>query len=154
LKSWLSLSLSKISCFLMEPEGSSPCSQKFATGTYPEPVESSSSHQPVSLRSFFHCLGRAKESVQVRGALKHFVKIKNYYGEVLSAPRPTPKLEDQPLSAVLDCLFNIFAATLRTRRTSLHPQPEDRHAVVTRDPPRRWKFKSYSSELLCQLVIW
>jgi hypothetical protein len=29
----------------------------------------------------------------------------------LLAPRPTPKLEDHPLSAVRDCLFNIFAAT-------------------------------------------
>jgi len=43
----------------------------------------------------------------------------------MSAPRPTPKLEDHPLSAVHDCLFNIFAATLHTQRTSLHPQPED-----------------------------
>jgi hypothetical protein len=39
LKSWLSLSLSKISCFLMEPEGSLPCSQKPATVPYPEPAE-------------------------------------------------------------------------------------------------------------------
>jgi len=51
LKSWLSLSLSKISCFLMEPEGSSPCSQKPATGSYPEPVESSLPHWSLSLRS-------------------------------------------------------------------------------------------------------
>jgi hypothetical protein len=29
------------------------------------------------------------------------------------------------LPAVRDCLFSIFAATLRNRRTSLHPQPED-----------------------------
>jgi hypothetical protein len=29
----------------------------------------------------------------------------------LLAPRPTPKLEDYPLSAVRDCLFSIFAAT-------------------------------------------
>jgi hypothetical protein len=28
----------KISCFLMEPEGSLPCSQKPATGPYPEQV--------------------------------------------------------------------------------------------------------------------
>jgi hypothetical protein len=41
------------------------------------------------------------------------------------SPTPNPKLEHHPLSAVRDCLFNIFAATLRTRRTSLHPQPED-----------------------------
>jgi hypothetical protein len=35
----------------------------------------------------------------------------NFYGELL-APQRTPKLEDHPLSAVLDCLFNIFAANL------------------------------------------
>jgi hypothetical protein len=29
------------------------------------------------------------------------------------------------LSAVRDCLFNVFAATLRIWRPSLHPQPED-----------------------------
>jgi hypothetical protein len=32
------------------------------------------------------------------------------------APRPTPKLEDHTLSAVRDCLFNIFAATLHIWR--------------------------------------
>jgi hypothetical protein len=37
-----------------------------------------------------------------------------FYGEELLAPRPTPKLEDHPLSAVRDCLINIFAATLHT----------------------------------------
>jgi len=35
-------------------------------------------------------------------------------GEELLAPRPTPKLEDHTFSAVCDCLFNIFAATLHT----------------------------------------
>jgi hypothetical protein len=35
-----------------------------------------------------------------------------YDTEELLAPRPTPKLEDHPLSAVCDCLFNIFTATL------------------------------------------
>jgi len=34
------------------------------------------------------------------------------YGEDLLASRPTPKLEDYPLSAVRDCLFNIFATIL------------------------------------------
>jgi len=43
----------------------------------------------------------------------------------LSAPRQAPKLEDHPVSAVRDCLFSIFAATLRIRRSSLHPQPKD-----------------------------
>jgi hypothetical protein len=38
-----------------------------------------------------------------------------FYGELLP-PRPTPKLEDHPLSAVRDCLFNIFAAALQNWR--------------------------------------
>jgi hypothetical protein len=33
-----------------------------------------------------------------------------FYGGKLLAPRPTPKLKGQPLSAVRDCLFNIFAS--------------------------------------------
>jgi len=33
------------------------------------------------------------------------------YGEEMLAPRPNPKPDDYPLSAVCDCLFNIFAAT-------------------------------------------
>jgi hypothetical protein len=32
-----------------------------------------------------------------------------FHREALLAPRPTPKLEDHPLSAVSDCLFNLFA---------------------------------------------
>jgi hypothetical protein len=36
----------------------------------------------------------------------------------LLAPRPTPKLEEHPLSDVRDCLFNIFAVTLQNWRAS------------------------------------
>jgi hypothetical protein len=35
-----------------------------------------------------------------------------FYSVELLAPRPTPKLEEHLLSAVRDCLLNIFAATL------------------------------------------
>jgi hypothetical protein len=64
------------------------------------------------------CLGRlSKESVQVRGILFTFVTGLFFYGELL-APRPPPKLEDHPLSAVRDCLFNILAAALQNWRTS------------------------------------
>jgi len=38
----------------------------------------------------------------------------SFYGVQLSAPCPTPKLQDHPLSAVHDCLFNTFTATLHT----------------------------------------
>ena len=35
-----------------------------------------------------------------------------FHGQGLIAPRPTPKLEDHPSSAVRGCLFNLFTATL------------------------------------------
>jgi hypothetical protein len=35
-----------------------------------------------------------------------------FYGEELLALRPTLKLEGHSFSAVCDCLFNVFAATL------------------------------------------
>jgi hypothetical protein len=41
-----------------------------------------------------------------------------FYSEELLTPRPTPKLEDHPLSAVRDCLLNIFAATIHIWRPS------------------------------------
>jgi hypothetical protein len=40
----------------------------------------------------------------------------SFYGEELLASRPTRKLEDHLLSAVRDCLFDIFAATLHAWR--------------------------------------
>jgi hypothetical protein len=41
-----------------------------------------------------------------------------FYGEELLAPRPTPYLEDHPLSAIRYRLFGIFAATLHSWRPS------------------------------------
>jgi hypothetical protein len=46
------------------------------------------------------------------------------YPEELLAPRPTPKPEDQNLSAVCDFLFNIFTVF------SIH-KPRMSHVVVT-----------------------
>jgi len=51
--------------------------------------------------------------------------------EELLAPRPTPKLEDHPLSVVSDCLFNIFAATLHIGGRSSIRNLMTRRAVVT-----------------------
>ena len=54
-----------------------------------------------------------------------------YYREWLLALRPTPKLEDHPSSAVRDCLFNSFAATVHTGgRSSIH-NLRTRYAVLT-----------------------
>jgi len=48
----------------------------------------------------------------------------------LLASRPTPKLEDHPLSAVHDCLFKIFAATLHIGGRSSTHNLSTRHAEV------------------------
>ena len=55
------------------------------------------------------------------------------YGEELLAPRPIPKLEDYPLSAVRDCLFSIFAAILHIWCPFLDPRPEDAPCLGDRD---------------------
>ena len=54
-----------------------------------------------------------------------------FYGEELLARRPTPKLENHPLSAVRDCLFNIYAATLHIGGRSSTRNLRTRHAAVT-----------------------
>ena len=54
-----------------------------------------------------------------------------FHEEVLLASRPTPKLEDHPSSAVRDCLFNLFAATLHIGDRSSIRNLRTRHAVVT-----------------------
>jgi hypothetical protein len=75
----------------METEGSLLCSKGRATGPYPEPN------------------------------LRAFVKFCNklcFCGQDFMVPRQNPKLEDQPLSVVRDCLFNIFVAPLHIWRPS------------------------------------
>jgi hypothetical protein len=66
----------------------------------------------LSLSSFIHgiCPGPR--------LLMNFRNKLIFYGEELLAPRPTPKLEYHSLSAVRDCLFNIFAATPHIWRPS------------------------------------
>jgi len=54
-----------------------------------------------------------------------------FYGEVLLAPRPTPKLEDHSSSAVRGCLFNLFTASLHIGGRSNIGNVRTRHAVVT-----------------------
>jgi hypothetical protein len=43
-------------------------------------------------------------------------RVLEFYAEEFLAPLPTPKLEDYPLSAVRECLFNIFAVALHIWR--------------------------------------
>jgi len=53
-----------------------------------------------------------------------------FHGEELLAPRPTPKPQDLPFSAVRDYLFNMFAATLHIGVRSSIRNLRTHHAVV------------------------
>jgi hypothetical protein len=129
----------------MEPKGSLPCSQKPATRLYPEPAESSSPPSiPISLRSILmlsfhlrlgiestksHALFSLLRSCQrISPSPRRFETFRNNKNFLrLGVVSPTPNLQagGPTLSAVRNCLFNIFTATLHIWRTSLHPQPED-----------------------------
>jgi hypothetical protein len=97
----------------MEPECSSPHSQEPATCPYPEQI----------IKSYQRISPGPRLCIVFRNMVI-------FYGGKLLAPRPTPKLEDHPLSAVRDC---IFAATLHIRRPFLHPQPEEAPCRGDRD---------------------
>jgi hypothetical protein len=64
-----------------------------------------------SILSLFRCWGLTRVSVQVRESCKYFVT--GYVFTVRSFYHLAQKLGDHPLSAVRDCLFNIFATTIR-----------------------------------------
>ena len=72
----------------------------------------------------------------------------SFYVEELLAPRQMPKLEDHLLSAVRECLFSIFAATLDIGGRSSIRNPRTRRAMVT-GTNLLWVSFWHSSFLLC-----
>ena len=85
-----------------------------------------------NLMSLFRCLDRTKVSVQVWGLLYEcFVTRYRFYDQELLAPRSTSRLENRHLSAVCDCLLNIFATSLYIGDRSSIRNLRTRHAVVT-----------------------
>ena len=70
-----------------------------------------------------------------------------FYGELL-APHPIPQLEDHPLSAVRDCLFNIFSATRNIAGHSSICNLRTCHALVTGT-----SFHGQSDKVIRNLVI-
>jgi hypothetical protein len=101
------------------------------------------SHVSFSLCRLYHCI-----SPGPRLTVWMFCSKIRFYGEDLLTPCPIPKLDDHFLSAVLDCLFNIFAATLQIVGSSSIRNLRTRHAVVTgthlsrdRDKIQHWIMK-------------
>ena len=98
----------------MEPWSSLPHSQALATCPYPEPDQSSpcllippleESHVPFTLFASWQEISPRPRPCEM------FRNIVRLYGEELVAPRPPLQPAYHSLSAVHDCLFNVFAAT-------------------------------------------
>jgi hypothetical protein len=131
----------KISCFLMEHEGSSPCSQKPTTGPHPEPLN------PVCPIKPYHVLFSMLRSYQrISPGLRHFKTFRNnkkflWWGVVgpmpnhqargpplVGCPRLLiqyirsypPYLEDFPPSATWGCAMPWWQGTHLTWSTNLH----------------------------------
>ena len=128
----------------MELEASLRHSQEPANCPYPEPDQSSPcTHIPLPKDPLHYYIPNCAKS-HVRFPLltscqrfspitmpcKMFRNTVNFYSEQLSSPLPTPNLEGHPLSAVYDCLFNIFANMPHMWR----PQPEDAPYSGDRNP--------------------
>jgi hypothetical protein len=77
-----------------------------------------------------------------------------FYGEELVAPHPTPKLEDHPMSAVRDFLFNIFAATHHIWKPFLHPQPQEAPCCGDTDPFITVWISHWGNKCLLQWFYW
>ena len=91
------------------------------------------------VKKFLHILSKPKVRYRSHLSLSCHQSISSgprltlrlFYGEKFLAPCPTPKLEDQTLSAIRYCLFNTFAATLHNGSRSSIRNLRTRHAVVT-----------------------
>jgi hypothetical protein len=112
------------------------CYAVFSTPLLPHPNRSSATQ--INFLHFMQpecSFPYSQESASLnRGSCSRFVTCLSFYGEVFLAPRPTPKLEDHPLSGVRGCIFNIFAPTFNIWKPFLHPQPEDAPWRGGRDP--------------------
>ena len=89
--------------------------------------------QTDETHSAFYCLVCIEGSVRVWDFCGSFMTSWTFYGEELLALCPTPKLEDNRLSALRNSLFSIFSSALHIWIPFLHPQPEDAPCCVDRD---------------------
>jgi hypothetical protein len=119
----------------MEPEYPSPYPQVPASCPYPEPTPFSPHDPPPNFLKIHPniILPSTSWSPQWPLSPQFLWVILNmcFYGEGLLAPRPNPKLENHPSSAVRGCLFNLFTATLHIGGRSSIRNLRTRHVVVT-----------------------
>jgi hypothetical protein len=109
------LSQSVNSLQFMVPEFPLPFSQDYSNYRCPAPARSRA-HLIRHIHIHSHSLRRFEGCVQVQGSFYHFVNTPRLYGEELLDCRPTPKLENRPLSAVRYCLCSTLTATIHICR--------------------------------------
>ena len=112
----------------MEPESSLPYSQAPAT-CLPDVWCRLQKHSPPEIRVGEYFTSGLFCPQRKHLAHEYFLTL-FFYGEELLVPRPTPKLEDHPLSAVCDCLFDLFPATLHIGGRSSMRNLRTRHDVT------------------------
>ena len=129
----------------MGPEGSSTHSQGPANCPYPEPDQSSL--YQISCRLPF--LTSHRRPISSPRLCDKAGSIVNCYGGQLLASRPTPKMDDHPLSAALHYLFNTFAVTVHIKGCCSIRDRRTRHAVVTET---HLSWNSNDALLPCRMV--
>jgi len=78
----------------------------------------------------------------------------NFYGEELSAPRPTPKLEDHPLSAVAATLHIGGRSSIRNL-TTRHVVVTGTHQLITDSPTFNiQQFYVLPTQCICFVWLW
>jgi hypothetical protein len=115
----------------MEPEGSLLHSKEPATCPYPEPFPLLKLYQRISPGPRLFIV---------------FCNMVIFYGEELLAPRPTPKLEDHPLSASATA-YTMYSQlpSISGGRSSIH-NLRTRHAVVTGTHLSWWQGPTYHGQ--------
>jgi len=104
-------------------------------------ITASARHLSLSWASSIHSIPnyQSRTGAYSLTVLQHDTFLR--WGVVSTSP-PPPKLEDHPLSAVRDCLFNIFVATHHTVGRSSIRNLRTRHEMVTDTHLSRLSFPS------------
>jgi len=118
-----------------------------ATGVSAPNIPGTESRVPFSLLRSYQTISPGRRNVFM------FCNKAIFYGEELTAPCPTPKLGDQLLSAVRDCLFNIFTATVQIGCCSSVGNLRTCH-VVTKYTKHSFGNTYCSSIFVPWLVLW
>jgi len=101
-----------------------------AAASEPAPYRLLTFHVP-NLMSHFCCLDHTKGWNQVRGKCSWFASKSVFTARICQRLPQPPSWRTNSLSAVRDCLFNIFAATLHIGGHSSNHNLRKRHAMKT-----------------------